>query len=151
MIYDKLENFSKYSCLNENFAKLAKYLKETDLAKLPLGKTVIDEDRIFVIHVDFESFDDTNALYEYHKRYADVHVVLDEKEQYFFDFSEKLVNKVTDYSEENDVALYKKDSTRNLIRPLKGEFLIFLPGDAHLPKYTGQIDVVRKIIFKVEY
>lgn len=151
MIYDKLVNFEKYSFLNKNFAKLAVFLRENDLTKIPVGKTEIDGDKIFVIHIDVTSFDDTNALYEYHKRYADVHIVVEEKEQYFFDFSEKLVNKVSDYSEKEDVALYRKDSVRNLIKPLKGEFLIFLPGDAHLPKYTGEIGTIRKMIFKVEY
>ncbi|ADQ90473.1 hypothetical protein B5M19_02785 [Mesomycoplasma hyopneumoniae] len=151
MIYDKLENFDKYSFLNKNFAKLAVFLKENNLNEIPLGKTQIDGNKIFVINVDVTSFDDTNALYEYHRRYADVHIVLDEEEQYFFDFSEKLINKISDYSEKDDVAFYAKDSTRNLIKPLKGEFLIFLPGDAHLPKYTGKISTIRKMIFKVEY
>ncbi|MGY6172137.1 YhcH/YjgK/YiaL family protein [Candidatus Mycoplasma pogonae] len=150
MIYDKLKNIEKYACLAKNMQTAIDFIHNTDLEALALGKTEIDGEKVFVLKLDVDSYDDSNALYEYHKRYADLHLLVDEKEQFYFDYPEHLTNVVKEYDATDEVALYKKDSDRNLIKPILGEFLFFFPGEAHLPKYTGTLEKIRKIIFKIE-
>lgn len=150
MIFDKLENLHKYKSINKHLPELINFLETTNLSELPLGKVEINGDNLFALNIDALSFDDENAMYEYHKQYADLHIQLEPKEHYFFDFKENLKNVISEFDSEKDVAFYKKDSIRNLVRPKVGEFVFFFPGEAHLPKFTHEQKNIRKLIFKLK-
>lgn len=150
MIFDKLENLYKYKSINKYLPKLINFLENTELSQLPLGRVEIEGDNLFALNIDALSFDDKSAMYEYHKQYADLHIQLEPTEHYFFDFKENLKNVINEYDDEKDVAFYKKDSIRNLVRPIVGEFVFFFPCEAHLPKFTHKKTNIRKLIFKLK-
>lgn len=150
MIFDKLKNIERYGLIHPNLKKVVDFIKNTDLKTLKPGKTIIDGDKIFVMNIEVDTYDDQTAMYEYHARYADLHVLINPKEKFYFDYPENLVNVIKEFDKNEDVALYKKDTTRNLLVPEIGEFILFFPGEAHLPKYTGTLEKASKIVFKVE-
>ena len=48
MIYDLLANIGNYRGMNRNLDKAIDYLMTVDINTLPLGKTEIDGDRVFL-------------------------------------------------------------------------------------------------------
>ena len=56
MLYDRLENIEQYTGLFENLDTAIAYIAEHDLDELPLGRTDIDGDKVFVkVGVEYAS------------------------------------------------------------------------------------------------
>ncbi|UVD81873.1 YhcH/YjgK/YiaL family protein [Mycoplasma iguanae] len=149
MIYDRLINLSRYKNIHPNLNKAIEFIEKNDLRQLSVGKTIIDNENLFVLNMEVDTYDDKNALYEVHSKYADLHVLVDTREKYFFAYPEELSNLHSEFDVENDVTLYYKDTSRNFLQPFPGEFILFFPGEAHLPKYTNSRGKLFKIIFKI--
>ena len=52
MIYDKLSNLGLYKGMNPNLDTAIDYILSHDLNELPLGKTVVDGDNVYVNVMD---------------------------------------------------------------------------------------------------
>lgn len=50
MIYDLLANIGNYRGMNRNLDKAIDYLMTADVRTLPMGRTEIDGDRVFLCH-----------------------------------------------------------------------------------------------------
>lgn len=48
MIYDKLSNITLYKGLSKNLDTAIQFISTHDLNELPLGKTTIDGDRVYI-------------------------------------------------------------------------------------------------------
>lgn len=151
MIYDKLENISRYQNLNKNFDKAIKWLSNLDLNHLPEGVFEIDGKKVYGFHVDVEGYDDLNKQYEVHQVYADLHIVVDEREKFYYLYESELTHNKNDYSQENDVQLFELPNERNLLAPKKHEFLLFLPKEGHVPKYISSRDKFKKFVLKIQW
>ena len=127
MIMDTLESVGKYAGLGPNFETAARWLRETDLSALEPGKTVIDGENVYAI-VSENSLEPKEPLFEVHRRYADIQVLLRGREGFRYGRAGKeLFGKP-----ENDVWFCEAD--RQLFFVLEeGGCAFFLPGEAHAP------------------
>ena len=73
MIYDLLTNIGNYRGMNRNLDKAIDYLMASDINTLPLGKTVIDGDRVFLQVMEARTRQLTDESYEVHRDYMDIH------------------------------------------------------------------------------
>ena len=92
---------------------------------------------------------DKEDIVEYHKRYIDIHIVLEGEEKIAYaDFNES--KEIKEYDIENDYALMKGEIKTELYMDTK-KFLIIFPYEPHMAllkvKKTREI---KKIVFKVE-
>lgn len=145
MIVDRMERLNRYAGLSEGFAKAAKFLSETDWASLPLGRTDIDGDRVFV-NVQENRLTSGEPGWEAHDRYADIQVVACGHERFGFgQRGQRLPLKPgSDLRPCAEVEGFFFDLT-------DGEFALYLPGEIHASCMAVDQEgaVSRKLVVKV--
>lgn len=147
MIYDTLQNLSRYETLSSNFATAVQYLRTTDLSKLPHGHTEIAGDRVFLNHFDYTTAVRTpETLFEAHEEYLDLHIVLSGQEVMALAPTELLNEQER---EEDDSILYTGNETYRISLQV-GQFALVYPGEGHMPKLVcGTPSRVDKIVVKI--
>jgi len=148
MVVDTLLNAKLYTSLGAGIATALKYLQEHDVTKLPLGKTPIDGDRMFVLAQDNTTKPYADGVWEAHRKYIDVQFVAAGIEQMgWAPLANLTVTKP--YDADADYALFS--GAGNVVTVPTGSFTIFFPSDGHMPGVAvdGQPSLVRKIVIKV--
>lgn len=150
MIADVLSNADLYRSIHPRLAAALDWLRKTDLASLPLGKTVIDGEHLFALVQEYTPKPQEVGKLEAHQRYWDVqYVARGEELMGWVNLGEVTVSEP--YSAEREVAFFSGKC--NFFRLPAGSFTIFAPQDVHMPGVAPAADaaaVVRKIVVKVE-
>ena len=131
MIFDSIKNASRYP-FPERLKKALDYVASHDLNALPIGKTVIDGDDIYV-NVMEKDVSSEGTVYESHERFADIHVVI-EGIEVFRMIDRQYVKATTAFNEADDYTLFEKiggEPTTVVVHP--GEFVVQYPEEIHLP------------------
>lgn len=145
-VIDKLENLAKYASVGPHLAKAIDFLLKGDLAKLPLGKNVIDGDNAWVNVVDAQLVKPAERKPELHKVYFDIHIPQGDDEAFGLAAFDPVA--LGSFNEADDIGFYDQKVEWHVVKP--GEFLITWPGTcAHAPACTlGEPHVSRKLIVK---
>ena len=150
MIIDLLTNADLYRNLHPRLAAALDWLRATDLASLPLGKTVLDGEHLFALIQEYTPKPPELGKLEAHRRYWDVqYVARGEERMGWVNLAEVTLSEP--HSQERDVAFFTDRS--NFFRVPAGSFAIFGPQDVHMPGVAleeGMAGVVRKVVVKVE-
>ncbi len=162
MFYGKLSEMDSTSpCLTqypESVRKAFDWLKKNDLTKLPIGKTVIDGDNVYVNISEYEPKPVTEAVGEAHRQYIDIQILLSGEELVgCMPMSDDLPI-VKEYDTQKDYLLVDKkvmpflaieeDSPNRLILK-EGMFVLFTPKDLHAPSLVSKKGIkVKKAVFK---
>lgn len=147
MLYDRLENLDQYTGLFEPLDTAIEWIQQNDLSQLPLGKTVIDGDKVFVNVVECDTRSSEEAQFETHTRYMDLQLDLEGVELYEVALGE--LEETQPYSEENDIAFYQSDVSCAGILGTE-RFVVFMTEEAHKPAVRAVgCDHVKKAIFKI--
>lgn len=147
MIVSDLQNSGRIEGLHPLFKTLFDYVKTHDLLHAPLGRIEIDGDRLFINNVEPECVAAEKQVLEVHRRYIDVHILLEGAETIGWKTLADVRKEVKAYSEEEDCALYA-DVPAASVSLLPGQFVIVFPEDPHAP-LIGE-GKVRKLIAKVK-
>ena len=149
MIHDTLDQFVRYTGLHARFEIVAKWLKETDLGNLQLGRhEILPNGEAFanVQEIDFRG--KTAIPAEYHRKYIDIQIPVTGVEQMGWQPRAAIPSLVT-FDETQDVALVHLP-TEDWVTVKPGEFVVFFPTDVHTPGYVTTAPH-KKIIIKVLY
>ena len=73
MIYDKLINMGLYKGMNKNLDTAIDFILSHDLNQLPMGKTVVDGDNVYINIIDAKAQPVEERAYEIHKNYMEIH------------------------------------------------------------------------------
>jgi YhcH/YjgK/YiaL family protein len=147
MIFDTLENALRYTGLGSGLPAALKYLLETDLASLPLGRTDLDGKRLYVLVQEFTTKPLEQGKWEAHRRYIDVQYVASGQER--MGFANLCTMQLGEYHPEKDFQAL--NGTGNQVDVFAGAFVIFFPEDAHMPGLcVDQPEPVRKVVLKVQ-
>ncbi|MGL1863847.1 MAG: YhcH/YjgK/YiaL family protein [Pseudodesulfovibrio sp.] len=147
MILDTLENIEAYASLNPNFATAFAFLRDTDLAQLPIGKNEIDGDKVYAVGIKGPGRKPDEGLLETHDKYIDIQLVLRGVDTMGWK-ARKDLGPTTDASDpRNDVAFYSdKPDAWTVVKA--GMFAIYFPEDAHLPMISdGEL---HKVVVKIK-
>ena len=148
MIIDRLDNAYLYYDFDEKITMAFKFLENTDLNNLDIGKHEIDENEIFAIVQSYMTKDKEAALYEAHRRYIDIQYVIEGQESIGYTNIDQL-KPATEYDEEKDIVFF--EGTGDLLSIQSGTFAIFMPQDAHMPSvFVDKSSCVKKIVVKVK-
>ena len=147
MIYDKLSNLGLYKGMNPNLDTAIDYILSHDLNELPLGKTVVDGDNVYVNVMDAKASPVEERFYEVHKKYMDIQIDLAGVER--IDTGDCTKMEMDEYNEEKDVAKATAvDLAQCLIGP--GNFIICMANEPHKPNIAVSEDtVLKKAVCKV--
>lgn len=147
MIFGSINHKKTYSNLEENILRCFEYAKENNLAEFEKGSYVIDGEDIFVNIVEYETCEKEDRFWEAHKKYIDIHLMLNGEERIDINFIENLMSK--DYQEEGDF-LPLDGGNSGFIELRKNYFLICYPEDAHMTAIKiKEKQNIKKAIFKV--
>jgi biofilm protein TabA len=123
MITDQLSRAEKYYDMHPAFKKAFKFLLESDLSKLPLGRNDIDGDKMFCLVSQGPGRTRNEAKLEAHRKYIDIHYIAD-----------------------NDIEFFK-DKPQTWTKVPAGSFAIFFPQDAHAPMVSDS--EIHKVVLKI--
>ena len=148
MIIGKLKDLKRYKGLNQNLDTAIDFISTHDLSTLPLGKTEIKGDDVFINRFDYYAEEISNTLLEGHEQYLDIHIVLSGCEYLGYADKSDLTVK-TEYNKETDFVEFKGETLINY--PCYSEtFVIVFPEDIHMPKLKINDELVQKSVCKVK-
>ena len=130
MIYDHVSNLHQYSALGRHFETAARFVESLDLSAVAAGHYDVDGENVYANVIERE-LTQAPALWEYHRRYADIHLLLKGDEV----VGCLPISRLTDppaVDEATDCATVG-DLSGAMIALRPGEFVIALPQDVHLP------------------
>lgn len=146
MIYGNIAYADRYASLHPLLPQLFAYVKSHDLLHTPMGKIVLDGDKLFINNVNPECLSEEKQVLEVHRRYIDVHILLEGKERVGWSNTDDCKDVADPYDEAGDFATFF-DKPTTYIDMMPNDFLIVFPEDAHAPIIgSGRI---RKAIAKV--
>ena len=146
MIFDTLENVSRYAGLGYNLPAALSTLVKTDLASLPIGRTDLDSDNLFLLVQEYDTRLLDAGKWEAHRKYIDVQYLMRGVER--MGFANLLTMQLAEYVPEKDFQALS--GSGNFVDVFAGSFVIFFPEDAHMPGLcVEQPEPIRKVVLKV--
>ena len=146
MIVSNLQHSNKYEALNPKFKQVFDYIKEHDLLNTDPGRIEIDADNIYINNSLIDGVEKEKQQLEMHRRYIDIHVLLQGSETIGWKSIEYMKAISKPYDNDADCA-FSSDTPASYTTLTPGEFLIAYPEDLHAPAIgTGKI---RKLIAKI--
>ena len=147
MIFDVLANADRYASVHPLFAECFAYLKNTDLAALPVGRQPLGGSGCTVIVAEAAPKTKQTSLLEGHRDFIDIQVMVVGEEIIGY------VPRVRCTEKSNDVAndFQELQGTAEYLTLRPGCFAIYFPEDGHQPGIgTGaHRGTIRKIVIKV--
>jgi len=151
MIYDKLDNASRYDSMGPELKEALQVLQNINVNNYIIGKVTVDGDRLFYMCNAYETRAKEGALMEAHQKYIDLMYMVDGEEIIYVKPTEELGMITNPYNEDSDALLAVIDSDATALRLQKGQFVILYPQDAHCPMcQTGKPAAVKKIVMKLK-
>lgn len=147
MFFDKMHYLKEYKGLYPNLDLAIDFLGKHDVSKDDLGTYEVEGKKVFYFIQDNLLDQDPSKEFEFHKRYMDLHFLLEGKEK--IKYGTEVESIVQPYDEGIDFAsATSRDQVVFTLKP--GNFIAFRPGELHQPnRYGGQGERVLKCVFKV--
>ena len=141
----------KYDYLSDKFKKAFTFLRETDLASLPIGRTEIDGDEVYASVQSYTTMTVEECAFESHLEYFDVQYVVERKNALGMT-GEKIGPLPMDYDAERDLIFYNEPDNAGSVILKAGDFAIVPPEDGHAPRRMTKNGPcpVKKIVVKVK-
>lgn len=134
----------------EAWQAVAQFLLTADLAALPLGRNEIGEG-CFANVQEYET--KLQSVYELHRRYIDVQLLVTGEEIIFVAPKEQATEPQGEFDIANDFILYASVQSPRQRKVSPVSYQILYPSDAHMPcmAIDGRPAEVRKICVKIPY
>jgi len=125
------------------------YLARTDLSALPLGRTDIEGDDVFVMISEAGTRPPDEVKFEAHRRFIDIQLVVRGQEAIGFAPVASLVT-TEPYDAAKDIEFFAAPRESATLALRAGDFAVFAPGDGHRPSlHLDGPHVSRKAVVKV--
>ena len=150
MIYAELKNIKTYKGINKNLDKAIDFIVERKYLNASYGKNIIEGDTIYFNYPEKAATrENTDLELEYHKKYIDIHIVLENEEIIGYAPLEDCIE-TQKYNIEKDIAFMKGKNQAEFM--LNGtNFLIVFPNEPHLPLLSvKKIKKIKKVVFKIK-
>lgn len=145
MILDHLSRAEKYFNIHPSFKQAFDFVKKTNLHALPLGKTMIAGDDIYLIIATDEAGNERRKL-ETHRSYIDIQFPIEGSFPLEWHDVDSCKNIFREYDAKDDVQYYN-DPPLFTIHLIPDMFAILFPEDAHAPQ--PPLTRTKKAIIKV--
>jgi YhcH/YjgK/YiaL family protein len=125
------------------------FLARTDLAALPLGRTDIEGNDVFLTVSEAETRAPEQVKFEAHRRYIDIQLVVRGQESIGYAPVASLVT-AEPYDTTKDIEFFGVPQESATLALRAGDFAVFAPGDGHRPSlHLDGPHVSRKVVVKV--
>jgi YhcH/YjgK/YiaL family protein len=132
----------------ERWNKAFQFLSEQNLAELEKGRYELEGVDLFVNVDEYVTRNEEDVLFEAHKKYADIQVLISGEEKIGV-LPLDATTVTVPYDEEKDIMFLTAEG-ENYRDAMPGKFFLFFPEDAHRPTVKKtENSQVRKIVVKV--
>lgn len=147
MIYDKLTNAKRYLGFSANLDTALRFIAEHDLNELPLGKTAILDDQVFVNVMMADAGPLGEKRFEIHKKYMDIQIDIFGTER--IDIGDSNDMNVLEFNADGDIGFVNCNTlTECTMGP--GNFIICMADEPHKPGIATCANVsLKKCVIKV--
>ena len=150
MIYDSISNLDLYARVIPHFQALRDFLS-TPFASLPDGHVEIDGEHAFATLSTYGMKRPEDGVFEAHRRYADVQIVLSGEELCGVVPDAGWLKETNAYDSSRDIVFLASPASYSKLVLGEGLFAFFGPPDAHMPGIApGALGHVRKCVVKLE-
>ncbi len=146
MIYDLLDNIGNYKGISRNLDTAIDFITKTDLNALPMGKTEVDGEEVFVNVMDATTKVLTEESYEIHKDYLDIQIDLKGTEVIAIGLEG--LEPLGEYKP--DIQFMKAARGADCVMG-PGRFIVCMAEEAHAPGgCLTEPEAIKKCVFKVK-
>ena len=147
MFFDKMHHLKDYKGLHPNLDLAIDFILGHDFGPDDLGTHELADKKVFYFIQDNTLNQEPSKEFEFHKKYLDLHFLLEGKEK--IKYGTEIESIVQPYDESIDFAsAWSRDQVVFTLK--SSNFIAFLPGELHQPNvYAGQGEEVHKCVFKV--
>lgn len=146
MITDELKNIGRYRGMSRWLDTAVTFLEQTDLQKLPLGRTIIDGDYVFANVMEAQAKEDSEVKYEIHRKYMDIQIDLEGTERLL---TGGTVSEQRSFDEMTDFGTVDCVQAAETVLGA-GRFIICMKEEPHKPSLAAGADRrLRKCVIKV--
>lgn len=140
----------KHFSYSKNLQKAFEYLKNTDLLALPLGKTIIDGDEVYLNRLQYQGKELKDCKIEGHKNYLDIQLVVQGKEKIgYVDIDNQSLSILTSYDDKKDKTNYLGELDGEIVLS-DGFYALVFPEDLHMPQIKVDDNLIEKVVVKVK-
>jgi YhcH/YjgK/YiaL family protein len=148
MITDNISNYELYKGRNKRLDQAIDFIKNTNFENLKPGMYKVEGDDLFLNLMEYETKKVEERFWESHKKYIDLHYILEGIECIGYEQFERM--KVKENYNEADDYWIMEGSLHSKVFLQKGDFMICFPNDVHMTAImVEQPQRVRKVVFKV--
>lgn len=152
MIFDSLEQASRYTRLHPLFKQAFEFLCDPGIQNLPSGKVELDaEGRIWANVQSYRTQPVESGRYETHRKYIDIQSLLAGEEVIVYTPCESSLRVLVPYSAAQDIA-FQAAAPGIPVHLRPGVFALLFPGEPHMPGRSLCVDApadVRKVVVKI--
>lgn len=145
MIYGKIADIQQYKGMSKHFDTVIDWLAKNDLEMLPMGRTEIDGENVFVNVMNAQTRAKEQAEFEVHHQYMDLQINLSGTERY------AVGDCTCEIDAQKDIGFCKGAiQTEGILS--KGCFALFVTHEPHMPTLNPQDTpvMVKKVVFKIK-
>lgn len=149
MIFDKLENMSKYFGARPELAQVAEALDMLTAPETACGKYGIDGDAVFAFVNEYAPLPRGDKKFENHHTYIDIQIAVEGEEELDVCYMGGAADVPYDTAADIEFINDGKDISTFVMKP--GYFLVLYPGEWHKPGIRrGNCQKVRKVVAKIK-
>ena len=149
MIFGNIQNLKEYAFLPQALQDCFTYAASHDLLELDAGTYEIDQKRLFVNITQYTTTAPKNRVWEAHRQYLDLHLMLRGTEMINVNFIENM--KQLAYQQDKDFLPLEGICNSSVVLQ-EGDFLICYPNDCHQTALqVSEPETIKKAIFKNKY
>lgn len=150
MIHTTFSKIQRYASLDPYFEAAFAALSELKQEEFIKGRHEVDGDNIYINAIEYETKPEEKCIFEAHKRYIDVMLLLEGEEWIGYTPLRNCKNITMEYNDKDECCLAKLEPEMMKVHMLPGDVCILFPEDAHAPSITyAESTHVRKLIAKV--
>jgi len=140
----------RYESISPYFKQAFEKIKVFLDGDVSVGRHELDGNILYANVIEYETKKRSECLFEKHKRYIDIQVVLEGSETIGFESEDKL-ELLEDKLDESDYALYSLNDEYDTVTLCRGELAIIFEDEPHAPgiAVNDEVSKVRKAVFKV--
>ncbi|MGL4999887.1 MAG: YhcH/YjgK/YiaL family protein [Cetobacterium sp.] len=151
MIFGQLNELKFYKGISKDLDLAIKAIESGSYKNGVEGKNEIDGDKVFFNLQKCKTKILEECFFEVHKKYIDIHIVIDGEEGIGYSSKDSLKNK-TEYNEKTDFGVVEGPEQYRL-NMTNDNFLIVFPDEPHMPLISKENNPkeLKKVVFKIMY
>ncbi|MGL4976485.1 MAG: YhcH/YjgK/YiaL family protein [Cetobacterium sp.] len=151
MIFGQLNELKFYKGISNGLDAAIEAIENGSYKNGVVGKNEIDGDNVFFNLQECTTKVLEECFFECHKKYIDIHVVIEGEEGIGYSLKDSLKEK-SEFNEDSDFGVLEGEEEYRM-NMTKDNFLVVFPDEPHMPLIAknNEPTELKKVVFKIKY